>query len=58
MGRTKLMGRMELLFRLYRVPVLAWQCGEWRAPWALWRSLWRGAQNCPARSIRKARHAV
>jgi len=37
--------RWYLLAKLYRVPVLAWQCGEWRAPWELWKSLWRAADD-------------
>lgn len=32
---------LRRLFKLYRVPILAFKCGEWRAPWQLWLYLWR-----------------
>lgn len=37
------MKRLRLIVKLYRVPINAYKCGEWRAPWYLWLSLWRDA---------------
>ncbi len=35
--------KLWLIWKLYRVPINALMCGEWKAPIYLWLSLWRDA---------------